>query len=207
MAGMFEKKKQKPSREDVKMSWSQRIVTDFHDLVHVLAVFMLLYILIFRVVVVVGPSMYNTLVDGDRLVLISSVLYRNPKQGDVIVASKETFRDGECIIKRIIATEGQTVDIDFQLGVVYVDGVGLKEDYTYTMTNMEEGMSFPLVVPEGCVFAMGDNRNHSLDSRNPQIGFIDEREILGKAVFLMMPGTHGGTEEAQYDRIGFEVLN
>ena len=167
---------------------------------------MFIYILLFRVVVVVGPSMYNTLVDGDRLVLISNVLYRNPKQGDIIVASKESFRDGECIIKRIVATEGQTVDIDFQLGVVYVDGVALQEDYTYTMTNMDEGMKFPVTVPEGCVFAMGDNRNSSLDSRNPQIGFIDEREILGKAVFLMMPGTHGDTEKAQYDRIGFEVL-
>jgi signal peptidase I len=204
LAGLFEKKKQ--NRDDVKLNLPQRIVADFQDLIHVLAVFMFVYILLFRVVVVVGPSMYNTLVDGDRLILISNVLYRNPKQGDVIVASKDSFRDGECIIKRIIATEGQTVDIDFQLGVVYVDGVGLQEDYTYTMTNMDEGMRFPLTVPDGCVFAMGDNRNESMDSRNPQIGFIDEREILGKAVFLMMPGTHGGTEDAQYDRIGFEVL-
>ena len=92
------------------------------------------------------------------------------------------------------------------MGVVYVDGVALQEDYTYTMTNMDEGMKFPVTVPDGCVFAMGDNRNYSLDSRNPQIGFVDEREILGKAVFLMMPGTHGDTEKAQYDRIGFEVL-
>ena len=206
MAGLFQKKKQKQECEEAKLSWSQRLVVDFHDLVHVLAVFMLVYMLLFRVVVVVGPSMYHTLVDGDRLVLVSNVFYQNPKQGDVIVASKESFRDGECIIKRVIATEGQTVDIDFQLGVVYVDGVALQEDYTYTMTNLDEGMKFPLTVPEGCVFAMGDNRNASLDSRNPQVGFIDEREILGKAVFLMVPGTNGGTEEAQYDRIGFEVL-
>ena len=206
LAGLFQKKKQKQECEEAKLSWSQRLVVDFHDLVHVLAVFMLVYMLLFRVVVVVGPSMYHTLVDGDRLVLVSNVFYQNPKQGDVIVASKESFRDGECIIKRVIATEGQTVDIDFQLGVVYVDGVALQEDYTYTMTNLDEGMKFPLTVPEGCVFAMGDNRNASLDSRNPQVGFIDEREILGKAVFLMVPGTNGGTEEAQYDRIGFEVL-
>jgi signal peptidase I len=150
--------------------------------------------------------MYDTLVDGDRLILVSNVLYRNPKQGDVIVASKNSFRDGECIIKRVIATEGQAVDIDFQLGVVYVDGVALQEDYTHTMTNLDEGMQFPLIVPENCIFAMGDNRNASLDSRNPQIGFVDKREILGKAIFLMMPGTNGGTEEPQYDRIGFEVL-
>lgn len=206
LAGLFKKKTQTSVREEAKLTWPQRIVLDFHDLIHVLAIFMFVYMLLFRVVVVVGPSMYNTLVDGDRLVLVSNVLYRNPKQGDVIVASKQSFKDGECIIKRIIATEGQTVDIDFQEGVVYVDGVGLREDYTYTMTNLDEGMRFPLEVPEGCVFAMGDNRNASMDSRNPQIGFIDEREILGKAVFLMMPGTHGGTEEAQYDRIGFGVF-
>ena len=187
MAGLFEKKKQKQACEDVKLSWPQRIVTDFHDLVHVLAIFMFLYILLFRVVVVVGPSMYNTLVDGDRLVLISNVLYRNPKQGDVIVASKESFRDGECIIKRIIATEGQTVDIDFQLGVVYVDGVGLQEDYTYTMTNMDEGMKFPLTVPEGCVFAMGDNRNASTDSRKAEIGMVDERLVIGKVYMVIFP--------------------
>ena len=205
MAGLFEKKKERKDDEE-KLTWPQRIVSDFHDLIYVLAVFMCIYILFLRVVVVVGPSMYNTLVDGDRLVLISNVLYQNPKQGDVIVASKDSFRDGECIIKRVIATEGQTVDIDFQLGVVYVDGIALQEDYTYTLTTTPEGMQFPATVPEGCVFAMGDNRNNSMDSRNPQIGFIDKREILGRAVFLMMPGTNEGTEEPQYDRIGFEVL-
>ena len=206
MAELFQDKKQKQSREEVKLTLAQRIVVDFRDLICVLAAFMFVYMLFFRVVVVVGPSMYDTLVDGDRLILVSNVLYRNPEQGDVIVASKNSFRDGECIIKRVIATEGQTVDIDFQLGVVYVDGVALQEEYTYTMTNLDEGMQFPLIVPENSIFAMGDNRNGSMDSRNPQIGFIDKREILCKAVFLMMPGTNDGTEEAQYDRIGFEVL-
>ena len=206
MAAFFKSRNQKQSREEVKLTPAQRIVVDFRDLICVLAAFMFVYMLMFRVVVVVGPSMYDTLVDGDRLILVSNVLYRNPEQGDVIVASKNSFRDGECIIKRVIATEGQAVDIDFQLGVVYVDGVALQEDYTYTMTNLDEGMQFPLIVPENCIFAMGDNRNASMDSRNPQIGFVDKREILGKAIFLMMPGTNGGTEEPQYDRIGFEVL-
>lgn len=202
----FKKNKTEQVQEEANLNWKQRIMLDLHDLVYILAGFMVVYMLLFRVIVVVGPSMYNTLVDGDRLILLSNTVYRNPKQGDIIVASKKSFNNGECIIKRIIATEGQTVDIDFQQGVVYVDGVGLEEDYAYTLTTLQEGVSFPQVVPEGCVFVMGDNRNNSTDSRNPRIGFVDEREILGKAIFLLMPGTHGDTEPAQYDRIGFEVL-
>ena len=201
------RKNKKESQEKVKLPWSQRFMQDLHDLLYVLAGFMFVYILFFRVVVVVGPSMKNTLVDGDRLILLSSTFYRNPEFGDVIVASKESFNDGECIIKRVIATEGQSVDIDFNRGVVIVDGVELQEDYVRTGTNLQEGMEFPTVVPEGCVFVLGDNRNGSKDSRDPQIGFVDTREILGKAIFLMMPGTDGGAIEKDYDRIGTEVFN
>ena len=191
---------------EVKLTWQQKMVLDLHDLIYVLAGFMLIYILIFRVVVVVGPSMKDTLVDGDRLVLLSNTLYRNPEYGDVIVASKESFGNGECIIKRVIATEGQSVDIDFGRGVVIVDGVELREDYVRTPTTLQEGVTFPTVVPEGCVFVLGDNRNGSKDSRDPQIGFVDKREILGKAVFLMLPGTDGGLVEPDYGRVGFEVF-
>ena len=195
-------RKRKSSNKEEKLTWQQRIIVDLHDLIYVLAGFMLVYMLLFRVVVVVGPSMYNTLIDGDRLVLLSNVVYTQPKRGDIIVASKESFEGGECIVKRVIATEGQTVDIDFNAGVVFVDGVALDEPYTYTATTLDEGMVFPLVVDEGHVFVMGDNRNSSKDSRNPQIGLIDEREILGKAIFLLSPGTNKGTEPADYDRIG-----
>ena len=201
------RKKNKDDQDAVKLTWPQRIVQDLHDLLYVLAGFMLIYMLLFRVVVVVGPSMKDTLVDGDRLILLSNTVYHNPEFGDVIVASKESFNGGECIIKRVIATEGQSVDIDFQRGVVKVDGVELQEDYVRTGTNLQEGMEFPTVVPEGCVFVLGDNRNGSKDSRDPQIGFVDKREILGKAIFLMMPGTDGGAIEKDYDRIGTEVLN
>lgn len=205
--GKTERKKRHADQEEVKLTWQQKIMLDLHDLIYVLAAFMLVYMLLFRVVVVVGPSMKDTLVDGDRLVLLSNTLYNNPQYGDVIVASKASFGDGECIIKRVIATEGQTVDIDFQRGVVIVDNVELQEDYVRTSTTLQEGMVFPTVVPEGCVFALGDNRNSSKDSRDPQIGFIDKREILGKAVFLLMPGSDGGQIEPDYDRIGFEVLD
>ena len=88
------------------------------------------------------------------------------------------------------------------MGIVYVDGVALEEPYTYTPTNVEEGMVFPLTVEENCVFAMGDNRNKSKDSRSLEIGQIDKREILGKALFLFMPGTDVGYSGPDYDRIG-----
>jgi signal peptidase I len=195
----FKKKEKKP---DEKLTWQQNLLLDLRDLLYVLAGFMIVYMLFFRVVVVVGPSMYDTLIHGDRLVLLSNSVYRNPKQGDIIVASKESFENGECIVKRVIATEGQWADIDFDAGIVYVDGVALNEDYVHTLTTLEEGVSFPLCVDKGHVFVLGDNRNSSKDSRNPQIGLIDEREILGKAIFLLSPGNNNGAEEARYDRIG-----
>ena len=172
-----------------KPTGMQAFYKEMREILMILAVFMLIYVLFFRVVVVVGDSMNDTLVDGDRLLLISSTLYNNPKQGDIIVASKDSFSNGECIIKRVIATEGQVIDIDFETGAVYVDGEEIEELYISSPTFDNEGMVFPLTVAEGCVFVMGDNREDSTDSRSPQIGLIDEREILGKVIFLLIPGS------------------
>lgn len=185
-----------------KQGEKENFLNYLHDLIYILAVVLLLCLLCFRVVVVSGSSMYDTLLDGDYLLLISNVFYQNPRQGDIVVASKDSFDNGAPIVKRVIATEGQTVDIDFGTGIVYVDGVALEEDYTYTMTNLDEGTSFPLVVEEGHVFLMGDNRNKSKDSRSPEIGQVDEREILGKAIFLFMPGTNKGNDTFDFSRIG-----
>ena len=183
-------------------SWKKNIVLYLHDLIYMLAAIIIVLLLLFRVVIVSGPSMYNTLWDGDWLLVLSNVFYQEPQAGDIIVASQDTFNNGEPIIKRVIALEGQTVDIDFEAGIVYVDGEALEEDYTHTPTNMEEGMSFPLVVEEGCIFVMGDNRNSSKDSRNPEIGLIDKREVLGKALLLVFPGTHFDAHARQFSRIG-----
>ena len=194
-------KKKKPRSEE-KMGWKENVVLYMHDLMYMLITVIVIFLVFFRVIVVSGSSMYDTLIDGDYLLLTSNHFYKEPRYGDIIVVSKASFDDGTPIIKRVIATEGQTVDIDFEAGVVYVDGKELVEPYTFTATNVREGMEFPLTVEENCVFAMGDNRNGSLDSRNPSIGQIDKREILGKAIYLFLPGVDEGHSEPDYDRMG-----
>ena len=184
------------------VSGYDNILSYLKDFTILLSGILLVFLLLFRVVVVEGPSMNNTLLDGDYVLLLNNALYHNPRQGDIIVASKNSFKNGEPIIKRVIATEGQTVDIDFNTGVVYVDGKPLDEPYTLTPTNIKEGVSFPLTVESGCVFVMGDNRNKSQDSRSPEIGQIDCREIMGKAIFLVFPGTNKGTEARDFSRFG-----
>lgn len=174
--------------EEESASFKKNIMLYLHDLIYLLAIVMIVFVFLFRIVIVSGSSMYATLWDGDWLLVTGSAFYNDPKYGDIIVASKDSFNSGEPIIKRVIATQGQTVDIDFDAGIVYVDGVALEENYTHTPTNVEEGIVFPITIAEGCIFAMGDNRNGSRDSRDPLIGMIDQREILGKALFLIFPG-------------------
>ena len=190
--------------KEEKIPVSQAITLYLHDLVCLLCGMLIVLLLVFRVVVVSGTSMNMTLLDGDYLLLLSNTFYRTPAQGDIIVVSKDSFDNGAAFVKRVIATEGQTVDIDFSAGIVYVDGVALDEPYTNTLTNVNGGMQFPLVVEDGCIFAMGDNRNISKDSRYPDIGLIDTREILGKAVFLVIPGTNDirNPQSRDYTRIG-----
>jgi len=185
-------------KDDLKST----VLLYLHDFVTWLVVILLLFLLLFRVVVVSGPSMNQTLVHGDYLLLINNVFYHEPKQGDIVVVSKNSFKNGEPIIKRVIATEGQWVDIDFGAGVVYVNGNALDEPYTNTPTNLDEGMSFPLQVSDNCVFVMGDNRNESKDSRSLEIGQVDKREILGKAIFLFLPGRDPVTDKMNFKRIG-----
>ena len=194
----------KKNQNTEKTEGTGSILEYLHDVVYILALILVLFTFCMRVVIVSGSSMFSTLVDGDYLLLINRPLCGELEQGDIVVASMERFKDGEPIVKRVVATEGQTVDIDFRAGIVYVDGVALEEEYTYTPTHLSEGMEFPLVVEEGCLFLMGDNRGDSRDSRAPEIGLVDEREILGRAVFLMLPGTGRGeyTVERDFGRIG-----
>ena len=173
-----------------------------HDLVYILAAITIVFVFFVRLVGVDGPSMMPTLQDGDYVALLSNLFMGDLEQGDVIVARKESFENGEPIVKRVIATAGQTVDIDFDLGQVYVDGELLDEDYINDYTYREEGTVFPLTVPEGEVFLMGDNRNHSNDSRDSSLGTVDTRLLIGKAVFLVFPGRDYLTEQREFGRIG-----
>ena len=187
------------SRDAVPFRW-------LYEWVQALVTVVLCAVVVFafaaRLVLVSGPSMRETLQDQDCLVVLSPLLCGGYEAGDIVIIQREGFRDGEPIVKRIIATEGQTVDIDFDAGVVYVDGAALEEDYIRQPTHLEEGLDFPCTVPAGCVFVMGDNRNDSDDSRDPDLGPVDTREILGQAVFLLYPGMTAGTWERDLSRIG-----
>lgn len=161
------------------------ILSYLHDVVYLLAGALLVFLLLFRIVVVSGSSMHDTLVNGDYVLLLNNIFCGEPEQGDIVVISKKSFKDGEPIIKRVIATEGQTVTI--KNGQVSVDGVVLQEDYldSGVITLTSEPMY--ITVEEGHVFCLGDNRGVSKDSRSAEIGQIDCREILGKAILNFLP--------------------
>lgn len=144
-----------------------------------------------RLVGVSGESMLPTLGDSDRLV--SMHLFYTPKSGDIVVITKPNTRN-EPLIKRVIAAGGQELDIDFAANAVFVDGVKLDEPYTLEPMEADGycDLELPLTVPEGYVFVMGDNRNNSWDSRAAGVGLVDERHILGKIIYRVMP----------YDAIG-----
>ncbi len=147
----------------------------------------LVFIFFFRTVGVVGDSMFPTLKNMDRIILTAS--YGEPEYGDIVVTCQpsKSPQIPDVLVKRVIATAGQTVDIDFNEGVVYVDGVALDEPYINEPTYERESFDKPVTVPDGYVFVMGDNRNHSTDSRDNRVGMIREEYILGEALFRIAP--------------------
>ena len=153
-------------------------------IVFALVICVIIFTFLFRLVDVVGTSMVPTLNDNDKMIV--SDLFYTPKQGDIVIFKKSEFKD-EALVKRVIATEGQTVNIDFSTGIVYVDGVALDEDYTADLTFNQIDFSGPQTVPEGCIFVLGDNRNNSTDSRDSRIGMVDSRLVIGKVYFRIFP--------------------
>ena len=192
-AGEETAKAEKSGREAYE--WVQALVCS------VLAV-VVLFTFVIRLIGVDGHSMVPTLQDGDRLLVTTSLLSGEYRYGDIVIIQKGTFADGDPIVKRVIATEGQTVDIDFANGIVYVDGEALDEPYINEPTYTDEGTEFPLTVPEGSIFVMGDNRNRSDDSRNAELGTVDTRYVIGRAVFLLFPGADEATGKRNFGRIG-----
>ena len=155
-----------------------------------------------RMLGVDGHSMLNTLQHDDRLLVVNPIFYHDYKCGDIVILRKNGAFDNDPIVKRVIAVGGQTVDIDFDAGVVYVDGEALEEDYIREPTYTAEGTEFPLTVPEDSIFVMGDNRNGSSDSRDYRLGTVDTRYVIGKAAFLIFPGPDYDTEKRDFSRIG-----
>lgn len=178
----FKKEKKKKRMGEEAYDWVQCLVAALLFCVITFSFF-------FRIIGIIGPSMQPSFYNGDR-VFISKLFYE-PKNGDIIVLRKDTFQE-EPIIKRVIALEGQTVDIDFSLGIVYVDGVAIDEPYIAEPTLTPLNFTGEVTVPEGHVFVLGDNRNHSADSRYESIGCVDERYIIGKVLFRVLPITKIG---------------
>ena len=167
-------------------SLGYELYLNVRTLVFVLAALILIFTFVVRIIVVSGSSMENTLQNGDSM-LVWCLGYE-PKQGDIVVLTQRSYQE-DSLVKRVIATEGQRVDIDYDTGTVYVDGTPLEEDYikeAMKVPNYGEGVNH-VTVPEGCIFVMGDNRNDSADSRYPSIGIIDTRSVIGRAVMVLFP--------------------
>ncbi len=170
----------------------QKIAADIFDVAELFilcaAVILLIFTFLIRPTVVDGPSMENTLLDKDYL-LVSSLNYA-PEQGDIVVVHNIGLAlYNKPIIKRVIATGGQTVDIDFSTWTVTVDGEVLDEPYMKLDSSdlRTSDWQFPITIPDGYIFVMGDNRNHSADSRSKEIGMVDTRCVVGKAVVRVLP--------------------
>ena len=191
---MQEQEKQTAKGRDL-YEWVQSLVGS-------VLVVVAIFTFVIRMMGVDGHSMLNTLQHGDRLLVVNSMLYHDYKYGDIVILRKDGVFDDDPIVKRVIAVEGQTVDIDFAEGIVDVDGEALEEDYIREPTYTAEGTEFPLTVPEGSIFVMGDNRNGSSDSRDYRLGTVDTRYVIGKAAFLIFPGPDYETEKRDFKRIG-----
>ncbi len=201
---------QKPEQEEMQEENKTSFLSDLAEVLETVFVSVFVVIMLFayviRPVTVDGTSMNATLQDGDRL-LMSDLLY-TPKRGDIVIvdnnhsylldeSGKVESGNGlpteKRLIKRVIAMGGETIDINFNTGEVSVDGTVLDEPYIHNATiDNKGGFTYPVTVPDGYYFVMGDNRQNSIDSRSSFVGFIPKDAVLGKAIFRISPDGFGG---------------
>ncbi len=182
-----------------------RVIAECLDLLEMtlITVFcaILLFTYVLQVAVVQGSSMEPTLLNEDKLLVLQ--LCAAPAHGDIVIINSDQaalmgeqgelyFEEGlgKCIVKRVIAVGGQELDIDFESGIVSLDGQPLEEDYVNALTTVPKtggAFAYPLVVPEGYLFVMGDNRSISKDSRYADVGLIDEDLVEGKVLMRLYP--------------------
>lgn len=171
-------------QNDVR-SWYEFLGT----MIGVLVTIILIFTFVGRLTWVDGDSMYPTL--RDREIMVVRAIGYTPKQGDVVVLTQKSYREAS-IVKRVIALGGQTVRIDYEENAVYVDDERLDEPYinreeSDPMKERPADWTEEITVPEGYVFVMGDNRNHSGDSRDPDIGVVAEENIIGRSELVLFP--------------------
>lgn len=180
----FDEQENSNVSEEVDIKPAGKMVSIIYEgasvFISAVVIILILFTFIFRFVGVVGVSMNPTLHNGDWVIV--SQYGKSVSNGDIIVSTQPNEYN-QNIVKRVIAKEGQTIDINFKLGKVFVDGEIIDEPYINNSTTNMFDMQFPITVPKGHVFVMGDNRQHSTDSRSSKIGLIRDDYILGKAVY------------------------
>lgn len=183
--------------EKKKTSFASELIDYVEIFVFAVCAVLLVFSFFVRVCRVDGPSMNNTLIHNE--ILITSNIAYKPQQNDIIVfhqTNEQRNVFNEPIVKRVIATEGHFVKIDFDNSIVYVS-----EDDVFDARDILDESEYVFIdggryymngtmetyVPEGKIFVMGDNRNHSSDSRSESIGLVDTRRVLGKVVLRIFP--------------------
>ncbi len=192
---MDEKKNKKKKKEQVPPEvQARREAYDWiQSLISALLICVLVFVFVLRIMDVHGTSMFPTLNNGDK-VLVSGLFYE-PQRGDIVVFKKDSYDDNKALVKRVIAVEGDTVNIDFEQGIVYVNGEALEENYIDVLTTTKIDFVGPKPVEENCIFVLGDNRNASTDSRDKRIGLVDKRLVIGKVLLVVYPFESFGSVE------------